>query len=145
MNAYTTINIVLADDHELIRDGFGVLIKKMPDIKLIGEAKNGKELLEVVRELKPDVVVTDIKMPEMDGIEATKLLTKEFPEIGIIALSMFDEKNLIAEMFEAGAKGFLLKNAQKDEIIEAIKAVNRGSIIIAKRPMLKWLNCLLKA
>jgi DNA-binding NarL/FixJ family response regulator len=124
--AGAVINIVLADDHELIRDGFGVLIRKMPDIKLIGEAKNGKELLEIVRKLKPDVVVTDIKMPEMDGIEATKLLAKEFPELGIIALSMFDEKNLIAEMFDAGAKGFLLKNAQKDEIIDAIKAVNKG-------------------
>jgi DNA-binding NarL/FixJ family response regulator len=124
--SYNTINIVLADDHELIRDGFSVLINKMKDINLMADAINGKELIDITRQHKPDVIVTDIKMPVMDGIEATKLLSKEFPEIGIIALSMFDEKSLIVEMFEAGAKGFLLKNAQKEEIVEAIKTVHKG-------------------
>ena len=114
MKTIAPIRIVLADDHEIFRDGFKVMIKKQPSVQLVGEAANGEELIRQTRELKPDVVITDIKMPVMDGVEATKQLTSEFPEIGIIALSMFDEENLIVEMLEAGAKGYLLKNAHKD-------------------------------
>jgi DNA-binding NarL/FixJ family response regulator len=123
MKSKTPIKIVLADDHEIFRDGFKVMIKKQPAVQLLGEASNGAELLELSRQLRPDVVVTDIKMPGIDGIAATKKLVEEFPAIGIIALSMFDEEQLIVEMLEAGAKGYLLKNAHKDEIIEAIKTV----------------------
>jgi DNA-binding NarL/FixJ family response regulator len=126
MKTIAPIRIVLADDHEIFRDGFKVMIKKQPSVQLVGEAANGEELIRQTRELKPDVVITDIKMPVMDGVEATKQLTSEFPEIGIIALSMFDEENLIVEMLEAGAKGYLLKNAHKDEIMEAIKTVDRN-------------------
>jgi DNA-binding NarL/FixJ family response regulator len=122
------IKIVLADDHEIFRDGFKAMLKKQPSVELIGEACNGEELIEVTRLARPDVVVTDIKMPKMDGLEATKVLSKEFPEIGIIALSMIDEETLIVDMMEAGAKGYLLKNAHKNEIVEAIKAVNSGNI-----------------
>ena len=121
-----TINIVIADDHELFRDGFRVMINKFPEIKLAGEAENGQELLEQVEQLKPDVILTDIKMPKMDGIEATRLLTNRQNPVSIIALSMFDEENLIIDMLEAGAKGYLLKNAHKDEIIQAIKTVHNG-------------------
>lgn len=120
----TPIKIILADDHEIFRDGFKAMIKKQPTVQLAGEAANGAELIELTRKLQPDVIVTDIKMPVLDGIEAAKQLSREFPDIGIIALSMFDEENLIVEMLEAGAKGYLLKNAHKDEIIEAIKTVN---------------------
>jgi len=102
------------------------MLKKQPSVQLIAEAANGEELITLTRELKPDVVVTDIKMPRMDGIEATKRLAQDYPHIGIIALSMFDEENLIVDMLEAGAKGYLLKNAHKDEIIEAINTVNMG-------------------
>jgi DNA-binding NarL/FixJ family response regulator len=123
MKSKTPIKIVLADDHEIFRDGFKVMIRKQPSVQLLGEASNGAELLELSRQLRPDVVVTDIKMPGIDGIAATKKLVEEFPSIGIIALSMFDEEQLIVEMLEAGAKGYLLKNAHKDEIIEAIKTV----------------------
>jgi DNA-binding NarL/FixJ family response regulator len=123
MKSKTPIKIVLADDHEIFRDGFKVMIKKQPAVQIVGEASNGAELLELSRQLRPDVVVTDIKMPGIDGIAATKKLVEEFPSIGIIALSMFDEEQLIVEMLEAGAKGYLLKNAHKDEIIEAIKTV----------------------
>jgi DNA-binding NarL/FixJ family response regulator len=119
----TPIRLILADDHEIFRDGFKVMIRKQPAFELIGEAANGEELIQLVRQLRPDVVITDIKMPKLDGIEATRQLTKEFPSIGIIALSMFDEENLIVDMLEAGAKGYLLKNAHKDEIIDAIRTV----------------------
>jgi DNA-binding NarL/FixJ family response regulator len=123
IRAANPIRLILADDHEIFRDGFKVMIRKQPAFELIGEAANGEELIRLVRELKPDVVITDIKMPRLDGIEATRRLTQEFPSIGIIALSMFDEENLIVDMLEAGAKGYLLKNAHKDEIIDAIKTV----------------------
>ena len=128
MKSSTPIRIVLADDHEIFRDGFKAMIKKQPSVALIGEASNGEELVKITRELKPDVVVTDIKMPKMDGLQATKILSAEFPEIGIVALSMIDEENLIIDIMEAGAKGYLLKNAHKNEIIEAIKSVNEDHI-----------------
>lgn len=121
--SYVPIDIVLADDHEIFRDGFALMLKKIPDINLLGEAANGEELIILTRSLNPEVVVTDIKMPKMDGIEATIRLKREFPNLGIIALSMFDEEDLIVDMLEAGAKGYLLKNAQKEEIIAAVKSV----------------------
>lgn len=120
------IKIILADDHEIFRDGFRMMVRKQPSVQLIAEAADGEELVELTRQLNPDVVITDIKMPKMDGLEATRKLTAELPHIGIIALSMFDEENLVVEMLEAGAKGYLLKNAHKNEIIEAIKTVDRN-------------------
>lgn len=118
----TPIRIVLADDHEIFRDGFRVMLRKQPSVQLVAEASNGIELIEKVRQFSPDVVVTDINMPHLDGIEATHRLIDEFPTIKIVALSMHDQDNLIIEMLEAGAKGYLLKNAHKEEIIAAIKA-----------------------
>jgi DNA-binding NarL/FixJ family response regulator len=126
MKPAAPIKIVLADDHEIFRDGFKVMLRKQNEVELIGEAANGEELLETVNRLKPDVVITDIKMPKMDGIEAAKKLTENHPRIGIIALSMFDEEGLIVEMLEAGAQGYLLKNAHKHEILDAIKTVNNN-------------------
>jgi DNA-binding NarL/FixJ family response regulator len=117
------INVVMADDHEIFRDGFRLTLSKTNDIHLVAEASNGVELIELVEQHRPHVVITDIKMPRMDGIEATRVLSSRFPDIGIIGLSMFDEDDLIIEMLEAGAKGYLLKNADKAEVIEAIKTV----------------------
>jgi DNA-binding NarL/FixJ family response regulator len=122
-NHYLPIRIVLADDHEIFRDGFRVMLKKQTSVELVGEAGDGEELIKLVEEIQPDVVVTDIKMPKLDGISATKILTKKYPHIGVISLSMFDEENLIIEMLEAGAKGYLLKNAHKNEIITAVESV----------------------
>lgn len=117
------IKIVLADDHEIFRDGFKVMLRKQTEVELIGEAGDGEALVALAERTQPEVIITDIKMPKLDGIEATKRLTKEFPHIGIIALSMFDEESLIVEMLEAGAKGYLLKNAHKHEILDAIRTV----------------------
>lgn len=126
MNSYyLPIRIVLADDHEIFRDGFKVMLKKQASVELIGEAGDGEELVALAKEKQPDVVITDIKMPVMDGIAATKVLRKDCPDMGIIALSMFDEENLIIDMLEAGAKGYLLKNAHKNEIIDAVQAVHK--------------------
>ena len=117
------IKLVIADDHEIFRDGFKLMLSKFPEITLVGEAGNGRELLELIEKENPDVILTDIKMPVMDGIEAAKKITELYPDKGIIGLSMYDDDELIIEMLEAGAKGYLIKNAGKDQIIEAIKTV----------------------
>lgn len=117
------IRLVIADDHEIFRDGLALMLSKQQDILLAGQASNGRELLELAATLQPDVVMTDIKMPVMDGIEATRHLLERHPDLKIIALSMFDEENLIVDMLEAGAKGYLLKNADKQEILDAINQV----------------------
>lgn len=115
-----TIKIILADDHEILREGIGSIIQKHPHIKIVAEASNGLQLVQLTDEYIPDVILTDIKMPLMDGIEATGIITKKHPHISIIALSMFDDDQFILDMLEAGARGYLLKNADKREIIEAI-------------------------
>src|SRR5215831_7426847 len=125
---YSPIRVIVADDHEIFRDGFRALLKKQQDIELVAEAENGKELIDLAAKHKPDVIITDVKMPRLDGIEATKVIEEKYPDIGVIALSMFDEDSLIVDMLEAGAKGYLLKNAGKEEILEAIKTVyNNGT------------------
>ena len=118
------IRVVIADDHEIFREGLDVLFKKQNDIELVGEAVNGKQLIEITERLLPDIVLTDIKMPVMDGIQATKIITEKFPQVGVIALSMFEDENLIVDMLEAGARGYLIKNAHKHEVIASIKAVH---------------------
>lgn len=118
-----SISLVIADDHEIFRDGLALMLSKQEGLTLAGQAENGRQLIELVKELQPDIIITDIKMPLMSGIEATRLLLQQFPGLKIIALSMFDEEHLIVDMLEAGAKGYLLKNADKKEILEAIDAV----------------------
>src|SRR5215210_2755661 len=92
-----SIRIIVADDHELIRDGFHTMLRKQDDIELVGEASDGIELVELVEKFKPDVVITDIKMPRMDGIQAVREIVKKFPDTGIIALTLYDEDNLIID------------------------------------------------
>lgn len=123
MKLHGTIKVIIADDHEIFRDGLKLMLQKQPDIQLLAEAEDGKELIEKTEQLKPDVVITDVKMPRMDGASATRYLTEHHPHIGIIALTMFDEEEQIIEMLESGAKGYLLKNADKNEIKEAIQSV----------------------
>ncbi len=127
MYNYTPIKIVIADDHEIFREGFKLLLKNQPELQLVGEAENGKELLEIAYREQPDVAIIDIKMPVMDGIEACQQIKKKFPDLKVIALSMFNDDNLIIDMLESGAKGYLLKNTNKNELLEATKAVFEGS------------------
>ncbi|HET6253488.1 MAG TPA: response regulator transcription factor [Puia sp.] len=130
MNA--TIRLVIADDHEIFRDGLALMLSKQDTVVLTGQAADGEELLRLVADTRPDIVLTDIKMPRLGGIAATKILLQRYPDLKIIALSMFDEEALIVEMLEAGAKGYLLKNAHKNEILEAILTVYDGSIFYCK-------------
>ena len=121
------IRIAIADDHAIFRDGFKLLLKDQDVMELTGEAENGRELLEVVTKEQPDVVIIDIKMPVMDGIEICRVIHRQFPDMKVIALSMFNDDNLIIDMLEAGAKGYLLKNTNKNELMMAVKAVYEGS------------------
>ncbi len=117
------IKVVIADDHEIFRDGLQLMLSKIADIKVVDEACNGLQLVNSVKEHRPDIVLTDIIMPVMDGITAAKNIHTNFPDTGIIALSMFDEEHYIVDMLESGAMGYLLKNADKTEIADAIKTV----------------------
>lgn len=117
------VKVVIADDHEIFRDGLKLVLQKQTDILVAGEAADGRELIELVKHQLPDVVVTDVKMPNLDGVAAAKYLAEHYPSIGVIALTMFDEEDLIVDMLEAGAKGYLLKNADKSEILEAVHTV----------------------
>ncbi|HLX66495.1 MAG TPA: response regulator transcription factor [Puia sp.] len=127
-----TIRLVIADDHEIFRDGLALMLSKQDTVVLTGQAADGEELLRLVADTRPDIVLTDIKMPRLGGIAAAKILLQQYPNLKIIALSMFDEEALIVEMLEAGAKGYLLKNADKKEILEAILTVYEGSIFYCK-------------
>ena len=122
---YLPIRLIIADDHEVYRDGLKTLLEKTRELEVVGEASNGKELIEICEQLRPDIVLTDIKMPVMDGIEAAAHLARHMPDTKIIALSMFNQDNLILDMLNAGATGYLIKNAAKNEIIEAIESVHK--------------------
>ncbi|MEO7215520.1 response regulator transcription factor [Mucilaginibacter sp.] len=120
------IDIVIADDHEIYLDGLSLMLSRQQGFNVVGRASNGEQLLNIVKNTNPDVVLTDIKMPVLDGIASARQMLQVQPELKVIALSMFNEENLIVEMLEAGAKGYLLKNAHKNEISEAITTVYEG-------------------
>jgi len=120
------IKVMIADDHAIFRDGFKLLLKDQRDAALIGEAANGRELIQRVEELHPNIVITDIKMPGTDGIELCRQLRTHYPDVDVIALSMFSDDHLIADMLEAGAKGYLLKNTNRAELLQAIRTVYEG-------------------
>jgi DNA-binding NarL/FixJ family response regulator len=136
-NPYLKLRLVIADDHEMVREGLQLLLKKISSLEVVGEASNGEELVAVTRTLKPDVLLIDVKMPKCNGTEATKVIKEEFPHIGIVALSSFDEEHLIMDMLNAGAKGYLLKNAGADEILAAVQAAYKDEAYYSKEINLK--------
>lgn len=137
------IKIIIADDHPLCLSGFKSMLD-IPEFELVGEASNGEELVQLSRNLKPDIIITDIKMPHMDGIEAAKEISKELPGTGIIAISMMDEYNLIMDMLDAGAKGYLLKSVSAAEIIAAVHSVYKGEIYYCKETTSQMVKILAK-
>lgn len=120
------IRLVIAEDHNSLIDGLKYFLKEEKDIQFVGYANNGKELCELVKKKRPDVVVTDIRMPLMDGITATKSISKTDPGIKVIAFTMFDQDEAVHQMLEAGAKGYILKNSSLSELLKAIRAVYKG-------------------
>lgn len=126
MNQYTEISIMVAEDHELFREGICNRIKKEKGFKLAGQAENGKVLLGLLRDISADIILMDINMPEMNGIQATRELLKIYPETKVIALTMYDNDDTILDMIEAGAQGYILKNADYNEIVDVVRKVNDG-------------------
>ena len=121
-----TIKLLIADDHKLIRDGLTALIARCPDIDVVGEAGEGRTALQLVRELNPDIVIMDVSMPELNGYEATRQIVNEFPNVKVLALSMYSDRRFVIEMLKAGASGYMLKDCAFEELIKAIKAVVSG-------------------
>ncbi|MGN6647187.1 MAG: response regulator [Cytophaga sp.] len=120
------INILLVDDHSIVRDGIKATLKDQKNFNIAGEAANGKEAIESVRLLNPDVVIMDITMPEMNGIESADVISKKYPHSKVLILSMHDNETYILKSVEAGAYGYLLKDVDKDEFVKAITAVYNG-------------------
>jgi DNA-binding NarL/FixJ family response regulator len=124
------LRIFLADDHAVLRDGLRTLVNAQADMEVIGEADNGRTAWQKARELLPDVVVMDVSMPEMTGIQATKRLTQACPQVKVLALTAHEDKGYLRHLLEAGASGFLLKRAATVELIHAIRVVAAGGAYI---------------
>jgi NarL family two-component system response regulator LiaR len=122
---------MLVDDHDMVRRGLATFLKVKPDLQLVGEASNGREALEVCRRVRPDVILMDLVMPEMDDAKATQAIRRNWPEIQVVALTSFQEKDLIREALKAGAIGYLLKNVTVDELAAAIRAAKAGQSTLA--------------
>lgn len=120
------ITLVIAEDHQSLIDGIKIFLEYEDDIKVIGEANDGERLIEIVSLKKPDVVLTDIRMPKMDGITATGQITKKFPQCKVIAFSMFEQEEAIAQMAAAGASGYIMKNSSLKVVLAAIRTVIKG-------------------
>jgi len=115
--------IIIADDHMIVRQGLATLLAKEPDMEVVAEAENGREVVQLVRELRPDVVIMDVNMPDLNGIEATRQILAAFPETKIIALSMHADRRFVVNMLKAGSSGYLLKDCAFEELAAAIRLV----------------------
>jgi two-component system NarL family response regulator len=124
------IKLLLADDHRVVREGLSAILETKEEIQIVGEAKDGGEAVEQARQLLPDVILMDMRMPGMTGVEATRIIKREMPHIGIIALTMYDDQQHIFDLVRAGATGYLLKDSDSTEILAAIRAVSKGESLI---------------
>jgi DNA-binding NarL/FixJ family response regulator len=122
--------ILLVDDQTLIRQGIRMLLSTEPGMEVIGEAANGREALRMIEQLRPEVVLMDVRMPEMDGVTATREAVLRFPEVGVIILTTFDDEEYIFEGLRAGARGYLLKDISSEEMAEAVRIVSMGGALI---------------
>jgi DNA-binding NarL/FixJ family response regulator len=120
------IRILLADDHNILRDGMRLLLERQPGFVVVGEAADGREILQLAQDQRPDVVVMDIAMPNMNGIEATRRIVEKQPDTGVVILSMHHDESYVIRSLKAGARAYLLKDALKSELISAIQAVVQG-------------------
>ncbi|MDX1980330.1 MAG: response regulator transcription factor [Bryobacteraceae bacterium] len=120
------ISVLLADDHTLVRKGFGLILSGQPDLEVVGEASNGREAVELAAKLQPDVVVIDVTMPELNGIEGTRRIGEVSPRTRVLALSMHRDAVYVREILRAGARGYLVKDADDDAFVDAVHAVARG-------------------
>jgi DNA-binding NarL/FixJ family response regulator len=120
------ITCVIVDDHEVVREGLRLSLSRAPHIRVIGEASDGSQAISLVERRKPDVVIMDVRMPGMDGLEATKEIMKKVPDAAVLIFTAFSERSLLARGLESGAKGYILKEAPHDTLLRAIERVSKG-------------------
>jgi DNA-binding NarL/FixJ family response regulator len=118
--------LLLADDHELVRDGFHRMLGREPDLEVVGEAADGREAVELCRSLRPDLVLMDVRMPKMDGLEATRAIKAEQPEASILVVTTYENPDYLFEALKAGAAGYVLKDAPKSQLVSAVRRVLSG-------------------
>ncbi len=138
-DAANQIRIVIAEDHAVVRRALVVMLGTHPDLSVVGEATNGEEAVALAKELAPDVVILDVRMEGMDGVEATRLLQEACPEVAILILTGFDDVDILRASVEAGAHGFLLKDATEEELLEAIRRLVKGESLITPRLLRSFL------
>ena len=125
------ITIVLADDHQIVRQGIRTLLEDEPDLHVIGEAADGIEAARLVKSLQPDILVVDLKMPGLNGIEVTRQAREHSPKTGVVILSMYRSKAYVLEVLNAGAKGYVVKESTSDELVRAIHEADDGHIYLS--------------
>jgi len=126
-----SVKLLIVDDHKIMRDGLRILLSQQEDLEVVGDAENGADAIHKSRQLQPDVVIMDVNMPVMDGLDATRFIREEFPEIKVIALSMHSRKSFVAEMLKAGASGYVPKEQAFEELVQSIKTVMNGQIYLS--------------
>jgi RNA polymerase sigma factor (sigma-70 family) len=127
------IRILLADDHTVVRDGLRALVEKQPDMSVIGEAADGRDTIRIAEEQSPDVIIMDIAMPNMNGIEATRRIIASKPQTAVLILSMHQDESYVLRSLKAGARGYLLKDSVRSDVIEAIRAVVQGRSFLTRK------------
>lgn len=126
-----TIRILIADDHQLFRDGLRGLLQAVPDVELVAEAESGETAVQLARQHRPNVILMDIEMPGIDGLEATRRIVNDLPDVNILMLTMFDDDHSVFAAMRAGARGYVLKGVKHDEMLRAIQAVAGGEAIFS--------------
>lgn len=125
------IRILIADDHTLMREGIRALLDNEPDITVVGEADDGRETVRLAHQLRPNVILMDIAMPSLNGLEATRQIKREHPEINVLVLTMYDHEEYLRQVLKVGASGYILKRAAASELVAAIRAVNAGEAVLS--------------
>jgi two-component system response regulator NreC len=124
------IRVLIADDHTIVREGIRMILTAQPDIEVVGEAANGQEAIDLTRKLRPDVVVMDISMPGVSGINATKAIKAEMPEVNVLALTMHEDETYVFQLLKAGASGYVLKRGAASDLVNAVRAASKGEAFL---------------
>jgi NarL family two-component system response regulator LiaR len=132
MSESRSIRVMIVDDHAMVRTGLATSLEVSDDLDLVGQATNGREAVELCEQFQPDVILMDLVMPEMDGVTATRIIRERWPQVQVIALTSFQEKELVQDALQAGAISYLLKNVSMDDLTEAVRAAHAGRSTLAQ-------------
>jgi DNA-binding NarL/FixJ family response regulator len=136
----TTVKVLIADDHAVVREGTRQILEQEPDMEVVGEAEDGEEAVRLTGKARPNVAIIDIAMPGVDGIEATRQIKEQYPEVAVLILTAYDDDQFIFSLLEAGAAGYLLKSVRSHELVEAVRAVYAGESVLHPAIARKVLN-----